>query len=65
MGGEEHDLDLGRPLCGGSPGERSFLRFKQFFEKTGILFNPRINAAVHFIQYTLFTSEWDSKKEIE
>ena len=49
----------------GHLGKDHFLRFKQFFEKTGILFNPRINAAVHFIKYTLFTSEWDSKKEIE
>ena len=46
----------------GHLGKDHFLRFKQFFEKTGILFNPRINAALHFIQYTLFTSEWDSKK---
>ena len=35
-------------------GKDHLLRLKQFLEKTGILFNSSINAAVHFIQY-LFT----------
>ena len=48
----------------GHLGKDHFLRFKQFFEKTGILFNLRINAAVHFIQYTLFTSGfWMGQEE--
>ena len=32
-------------------GKDHLLLLKQFLEKTGILFNLRINAAVHFIQY--------------
>ena len=42
-------------------GKDHLLRLKQFLEKTGILFNSRLNAAVHFFQYTLRKKELRQK----